>query len=389
MSSTSRPYRIPNTPILLDDSVRRWAERGFNADFSEVRLFTSPAPLELGCAAFTAGEVIHFGPGVYQPSNLIGRTVLAHELTHVLQQRNRQIAGNRRNGVTFLVEPELEAEAFEFGFRIASGERVDFVPHCSAALRAMESVVVQPVIVNCGKAPLHAEFRKYNGWIVAKDVYLAFFDGGAEQKVFEIGDDVSNTVLAGMENIYLQGHGSPGKVGHYAAHRVAKLISGFQFAKAWSGEIRAFCCSAGKGSKHNDSGVAELAAALATKKKMDFYAARITGAAGVALNCRSYPNGTRAFESGTPAEKTIDKEIENTRTPVDAAWMEWVKKHIPPLLKDDKIPDGLSPLSKNTLWAAAYKASEISKSFYEALQNSCKNELIESGKDLTTRKVLW
>jgi hypothetical protein len=299
------------------------------------------------------------------------------------------VVGNQDNAVTLLIEPELEAEAFKFGFQVASGNRVDSGPHCSAVLNATDSVVVQPVIVNVGEDALYAEFRKYNGWIVAKDVYIAFFEGGAGQATFELSDNVTNTKLGDSENIYLQGHGSPGKVGHYPAHDVANFIVKFTFPEFWLGKIRAYCCSAGLGSALNDSGVAELAAALAIKKNIILLTVEVTGAAGVALNCRSYPNGTRVFKNDAAAGKRIDDAIKRTRGPVDAEWKKWVEVNIPPFIPGDQIPGGLSPLSKNVLWAAAYKASAISKSFYEDLQRSCGNDLIESGKDLTTKKVLW
>jgi hypothetical protein len=36
--------------------------------------------------AYTQGQDIHFAPGAYQPGNDTGRQLIAHELTHVVQQ---------------------------------------------------------------------------------------------------------------------------------------------------------------------------------------------------------------------------------------------------------------------------------------------------------------
>jgi hypothetical protein len=347
------------------------------------------APLRLGSAAFTAGEKIYFAPGAYQPVTFGGRAVLAHELTHVLQQRHRRTTDSAEQGVTVLFEPELEAQAFDCGLRFARGERVNFSRPRVSAFEPAGSVIAQPLIINAGEDPFYAEFRKYNGWIVAKDVYIAFFEGGAMQTTLELSDDATRIKLGADENIYLQGHGSPGMVGNYPAHIIADFIAKFQFPSPWVGNIRAYCCSAGLGSAYNDSGAAELAAALSSKKITELFATKVTGAAGVAINCRTYAGGTRVLKNDAAAQKRVDDQIDKTRAPVDVAWKQWVEKNIAPFIPEGAhIPSGLAPLSTNTLWAAAYKASQFSKGFYEALEGSCKNDLIESGKDLTTKLIL-
>jgi len=42
--------------------------------------------LSLGAEAFTYGSDIYFAPGRYQPGSTNGERLLAHELTHVVQQ---------------------------------------------------------------------------------------------------------------------------------------------------------------------------------------------------------------------------------------------------------------------------------------------------------------
>jgi len=96
--------------------------------------------------------------------------------------------------------------------------------------------VIQPLIINAGEEPFYEEFRKSNGWIVAKDVHLAFYYGGSEQKVLAMSDDPGTVTLGQKENIYLQGHGSAGKVGHYSAHTIADFIAGLKFPKGYSGK---------------------------------------------------------------------------------------------------------------------------------------------------------
>ena len=65
-------------------------EGAFGADFSQVRIHTNSAAVqmnqELGAQAFTHGSDIYFNQGKYDPSSLAGKGLLAHELTHTVQQ---------------------------------------------------------------------------------------------------------------------------------------------------------------------------------------------------------------------------------------------------------------------------------------------------------------
>lgn len=74
----------------LSDIVREPMERAFGADFSGVRVHTdSEADLlnqHLGARAFTTGQDIFFRQGEYSPGSDSGQKLIAHELTHVVQQ---------------------------------------------------------------------------------------------------------------------------------------------------------------------------------------------------------------------------------------------------------------------------------------------------------------
>jgi hypothetical protein len=62
-------------------------ESGFAASFAGVRVHAnSPLPGEMSAHAFTLGSDIHFAPGAYAPGGVAGERLLAHELTHVVQQ---------------------------------------------------------------------------------------------------------------------------------------------------------------------------------------------------------------------------------------------------------------------------------------------------------------
>jgi hypothetical protein len=76
----------------LDSSTRDFMESRFGYDFSTVRIHADERATRsaqwVNALAYTAGNDIVFGQGHYQPSTLEGRRLLAHELTHVVQQTN-------------------------------------------------------------------------------------------------------------------------------------------------------------------------------------------------------------------------------------------------------------------------------------------------------------
>jgi hypothetical protein len=65
-------------------------EPRFGVDFSQVRVHTDGAAVQmnrdLNAQAFAHGSNIYFGAGKYNPSSSDGKQLLAHELTHVVQQ---------------------------------------------------------------------------------------------------------------------------------------------------------------------------------------------------------------------------------------------------------------------------------------------------------------
>ncbi|HEU4391863.1 MAG TPA: DUF4157 domain-containing protein [Blastocatellia bacterium] len=77
----------------LDPAIRAYFEPRFGRDFSQVRVHDdAQAAASAGAVranAFTLGSDIVFGSGAYRPQSSEGRRLLAHELTHVVQQQAR------------------------------------------------------------------------------------------------------------------------------------------------------------------------------------------------------------------------------------------------------------------------------------------------------------
>ncbi len=81
----------------LEEPVRADMEARLGQDFSDVRVHTGDAAHEsarsVNAHAYTVGNNVVFQRGSYDPASSQGQTMLAHELTHVVQQRNGPVDG--------------------------------------------------------------------------------------------------------------------------------------------------------------------------------------------------------------------------------------------------------------------------------------------------------
>ena len=92
--------RGPGRP--LDAAARAFFEPRFGRDFGAVRIHAddraSEAARSVSARAFTVGRHMVFGGGEYSPGTTEGRTLLAHELTHTIQQGAATAGPIRRQG---------------------------------------------------------------------------------------------------------------------------------------------------------------------------------------------------------------------------------------------------------------------------------------------------
>jgi hypothetical protein len=88
LESEIRVSQSGGSPLPL--SVRQYMEPRFGASFKGVRVHTDDKAAKLNrqvsARAFTVGSHVFFGKGRFQPETPEGRELLAHELTHTIQQ---------------------------------------------------------------------------------------------------------------------------------------------------------------------------------------------------------------------------------------------------------------------------------------------------------------
>jgi hypothetical protein len=93
----------------LDASTRGNMESRFGQSFADVRVHTdakaSQSAESVGANAYTVGSDIVFRSGQFDTASATGQRTLAHELTHVVQQRSGPVDGSEAPGGIRLSDP--------------------------------------------------------------------------------------------------------------------------------------------------------------------------------------------------------------------------------------------------------------------------------------------
>jgi len=115
--------RSPGEP--LDPATRAFMEPCFGHDFSRVRVHSDSKSAKsaqtLNALAYTVGDDMVFGSGQYQPTSNTGRNLLAHELTHVIQQNGVTSTDSLKVGST---HDPLEREAENNANQLLNGQSI-------------------------------------------------------------------------------------------------------------------------------------------------------------------------------------------------------------------------------------------------------------------------
>ena len=149
------PVQDLQNPVSLPLSERIPMERHFGQSFQHVRIHADTRANDvaesLGAYAFTYGNHIVFAAGRFRPNTLFGRRLLAHELTHVVQQRAGldQDTIGRGLGAT---GDRYEREADHSADRLISGLQKAGVPHTALPNASLAHRQLAPSNTSIGAA---------------------------------------------------------------------------------------------------------------------------------------------------------------------------------------------------------------------------------------------
>jgi len=111
----------------LDAQTRAAMESRFGHDFGDVRVHADEqahaSAAAVGARAYAVGSDVVFGAGLYEPETAAGLELLAHELTHVVQQEGSPRAAAGELSVSHPTDA-AEVEATSAGEAAASGQPV-------------------------------------------------------------------------------------------------------------------------------------------------------------------------------------------------------------------------------------------------------------------------
>ncbi|MEH2163459.1 MAG: DUF4157 domain-containing protein [Nostoc sp.] len=138
----------------LANNIRKPMERAFGADFSGVKVHTDGQSDQLNrsiqARAFTTGQDVFFRSGEYNPGSRGGQELLAHELTHVVQQNGGAVQRQRDSTDESLLQGESgnDVKGVKDNEGDVEGSSIDIEPLLtqSSALQRMQEGTSTPVI---------------------------------------------------------------------------------------------------------------------------------------------------------------------------------------------------------------------------------------------------
>ncbi|MFJ5829172.1 DUF4157 domain-containing protein [Streptomyces sp. NPDC093089] len=182
----------------LDDATRTDMEARLGSDFSDVRIHDDAAArasaAEVGARAYTSGSHVVIGDGGAD------KHTLAHELTHVIQQRRGPVAGTDNGAGLKVSDPSdrFEREAEANATRVMSGAVQRAVPTGDTAQQ--HGGTPSPAVQRMMQAPAGVSVDQ----AVAAAVTAFLGAGNPRRKIFKRDD----TAIANAVNAhYLPAHG--------------------------------------------------------------------------------------------------------------------------------------------------------------------------------------
>lgn len=135
----------------LDAGVAQAMGERMGQDFSDVRIHSGGAASEsaqaVNAQAYTVGNDVVFRAGQYDPSSPAGQRTLAHELTHVVQQREGAVSGSDIGGGLAVSDPadRFEREASSNADRVMAASSAGPAPQVSAQRHADDEAAGGPI----------------------------------------------------------------------------------------------------------------------------------------------------------------------------------------------------------------------------------------------------
>ena len=162
-TSSSLESKLKNSKTnggLMDSNTRQVMENGFSADFSNVKIHTDALAVEmnkeLGAQAFTHGNDIYFNEGKYDPSSAGGKHLLAHELTHTIQQGKNRLNKKHKAPHSTAIKENIQLKGIQSEVRTVS----EFIRILNTSTTAMAPVERVRLLTNIARSVSSEESKQ-------------------------------------------------------------------------------------------------------------------------------------------------------------------------------------------------------------------------------------
>ncbi|WP_341528600.1 DUF4157 domain-containing protein [Nostoc sp. UHCC 0302] len=179
----------------MADNIREPMEQALGADFSGVKVHTDGQSDQLNqsiqARAFTTGQNVFFRQGAYQPGSREGQELIAHELTHVVQQNGGQTAqllGGKVQRQIIQRRPDEETGGGEVGIPSVAQEIINKFNTGGLLIRTMQKQHAEKEFdhleatveeaLEMAKRGNHSGLRKWS--LTHKDLLPNYFKMGPE-----------------------------------------------------------------------------------------------------------------------------------------------------------------------------------------------------------------
>lgn len=198
LSSVSAVIRSPGH--AMETAARTGMEGVFGRDFSRVRVHTDAAAADsahaVEASAYTVGNHIAFAPGQYAPGTAAGKRLLAHELTHVVQQSAATVSSaDVERGLTFSEPADASEQIAE---RVSDGQmdaRAVSPANATAVARLPQQKGAKPKPAQT-KAPAERQLSADEAWLFAENRLVTELETRYEELVraaaFETKSQISD-----------------------------------------------------------------------------------------------------------------------------------------------------------------------------------------------------
>jgi hypothetical protein len=195
----------------LPSPLRNFMEPRFGADFSSVRVHAGPEAAtlssQLNAHAFTIGRDIYFNDGQFRPETDAGRELIAHELTHTIQQGGA-----------------IQRAAAEAPVSERSGESVQrsIWDDIKSGAAGIVNALGDPLAFLADKANIIPGFRLLTIVLGANPITMAKVDPTPANILMAMIEFIPG---GGLVTQALQGSGVFDKVGNWIAGKIKALVA--------------------------------------------------------------------------------------------------------------------------------------------------------------------